>query len=65
MSPTMAQKFRVKSADDPHCTVHFPEVRDGYAADAEDLQAEFTRVCYPLYSATPGWAEESAGFWPG
>jgi pimeloyl-ACP methyl ester carboxylesterase len=30
-----------------------------YAADAEDLQAEFTRVCYPLYSATPGWAEES------
>ena len=36
--------------------------RDGYAADAEDLQAEFTRVCYPLYSATPGWAEESRRF---
>ena len=25
----------------------------GYAADVEDLQAEFTRVCYPLYSDTP------------
>jgi proline iminopeptidase len=36
--------------------------RGGYAADAEDLQAEFTRVCYPLYSATPGWAEESRQF---
>ena len=36
--------------------------RGGYAADAEDLQAEFTRVCYPLYSATPGWAEESRRF---
>ena len=36
--------------------------RDGYAADAGDLQAEFTRVCYPLYSATPGWAEESRRF---
>ena len=34
----------------------------GSAADAEDLQAEFTRVCYPLYSATPGWAEESRRF---
>ena len=33
-----------------------------YAADAEDLQAEFNRVCYPLYSATPGWAEESRRF---
>ena len=36
--------------------------RGGYAADAEDLQAEFTRVCYPLYSAAPGWAEESRRF---
>src|SRR5690348_11254291 len=33
-----------------------------YAADGEDLQAEFNRVCYPLYSATPGWAEESRRF---
>jgi pimeloyl-ACP methyl ester carboxylesterase len=33
-----------------------------YAGDAEDLQAEFNRVCYPLYSATPGWAEESRQF---
>jgi proline iminopeptidase len=33
-----------------------------YAKDPEDLQAEFSRVCYPLYSATPGWAEESRRF---
>lgn len=33
-----------------------------FAADAGDLQAEFNRVCYPLYSATPGWAEESRRF---
>jgi pimeloyl-ACP methyl ester carboxylesterase len=33
-----------------------------YAQDPEDLQAEFNRVCYPLYSATPGWAEESRRF---
>jgi len=32
------------------------------AADAADLQAEFNRVCYPLYSATPDWAEESRRF---
>lgn len=36
--------------------------RGGYAADAEDLQAKFTRVCYPLYSATLGWAGESRQF---
>jgi pimeloyl-ACP methyl ester carboxylesterase len=36
--------------------------RSGSAADAEDLQAEFIRVCYPLYSAAPGWAEESRLF---
>ena len=33
-----------------------------YAKDPEDLQAEFSRVCYPLYSATPGWADESRRF---
>jgi proline iminopeptidase len=27
--------------------------------DTEEVQAEFDRVCYPLYSGTPGWAEES------
>jgi pimeloyl-ACP methyl ester carboxylesterase len=30
--------------------------------DIEDLQAEFNRVCYPLYSGTTGWAEESRQF---
>ncbi len=30
-----------------------------FAGDTEDGQAEFNRVCYPLYSGTPGWAEES------
>jgi pimeloyl-ACP methyl ester carboxylesterase len=33
-----------------------------FAADAEDLQAEFNRVCYPLYSATRDWAGESRRF---
>jgi pimeloyl-ACP methyl ester carboxylesterase len=39
-----------------------------YAADTKDtknaeaLQAEFVRVCYPLYSSTPGWPEESRQF---
>ena len=36
-----------------------------YANDGEDLQtlqAEFSRVCYPLYSATPSWAEEAPQF---
>jgi pimeloyl-ACP methyl ester carboxylesterase len=27
-----------------------------------DSRAEFTRVCYPLYSSTPGWAGESRQF---
>jgi predicted alpha/beta-fold hydrolase len=27
-----------------------------YADETGDYQAEFNRVCYPLYSATPGWA---------
>jgi len=33
-----------------------------YADQAADLQAEFNRVCYPLYSATPDWAGESRRF---
>ena len=33
-----------------------------YARDGEDLEAEFNRVCYPLYSATPDWAGESRQF---
>ena len=33
-----------------------------YADATGDYQAEFNRVCYPLYSATPGWAEESRRF---
>jgi pimeloyl-ACP methyl ester carboxylesterase len=37
-------------------------IERSYAGEAEDLQAEFDRVCYPLYSATPGWAEESRQF---
>jgi proline iminopeptidase len=36
--------------------------RRTYADKTGDYQAEFTRVCYPLYSATPGWAEESGQF---
>jgi pimeloyl-ACP methyl ester carboxylesterase len=30
-----------------------------YADETGDNQAEFLRVCYPLYSGAPGWAEES------
>ena len=30
-----------------------------YADETGDYRAEFLRVCYPLYSGTPGWAEES------
>jgi pimeloyl-ACP methyl ester carboxylesterase len=33
-----------------------------YADQTGDNQAEFNRVCYPLYSATPGWAGESRQF---
>ena len=33
-----------------------------YAGDGEGLQAEFDRVCHPVYSAAPGWAEESRQF---
>ncbi|MGH3255737.1 MAG: alpha/beta fold hydrolase, partial [Streptosporangiaceae bacterium] len=36
--------------------------RNTYADQTGDYQAEFTRVCYPLYSATPGWAGESRQF---
>ena len=36
--------------------------RNTYADKTGDYQAEFTRVCYPLYSATPGWAGESRQF---
>jgi proline iminopeptidase len=33
-----------------------------YADPTGDYQAEFNRVCYPLYSATPDWADESRRF---
>ena len=33
-----------------------------FAKDPENLYPEFTRVCYPLYSSTPGWVEENAHF---
>ena len=36
--------------------------RRTYADETGDYQAEFIRVCYPLYSATPGWAGESRQF---
>jgi proline iminopeptidase len=36
--------------------------RRTYADKTGDYQAEFTRVCYPLYSATPGWPAESRQF---
>jgi proline iminopeptidase len=36
--------------------------RNTYADETGDYQAEFIRVCYPLYSATPGWAGESRQF---
>jgi pimeloyl-ACP methyl ester carboxylesterase len=36
--------------------------RRTYADETGDSQAEFTRVCYPLYSATPGWPGESRQF---
>src|SRR5580704_12257194 len=36
--------------------------RRTYADETGDYQAAFTRVCYPLYSATPGWAGESRPF---
>jgi pimeloyl-ACP methyl ester carboxylesterase len=37
-------------------------IRRIFADAAGDYQAEFNRVCYPLYSATPGWADESRRF---
>src|SRR5580698_1966421 len=36
--------------------------RRTYVDETGDSQAEFIRVCYPLYSATPGWAGESRQF---
>lgn len=33
-----------------------------YADQTGDSRAEFIRVCYPLYSSTPGWAQESDQF---
>ena len=30
-----------------------------FTEETEEVGAEFNRVCYPLYSGTPGWAEES------
>ena len=36
--------------------------RRTYADETGDYRAEFNRVCYPLYSATPGWAGESRQF---
>jgi proline iminopeptidase len=29
------------------------------AEQSEEANADFLRVCYPLYSAKPGWAEEA------
>jgi proline iminopeptidase len=34
-------------------------VQRAYAEPTDEAGAEFNRVCYPLYSGTPGWAEES------
>jgi pimeloyl-ACP methyl ester carboxylesterase len=34
-------------------------IQRSYTDDSEEADAEFFRVCYPLYSAKPGWAEES------
>jgi proline iminopeptidase len=37
-------------------------MRRAYADRTGEAQADFTRVCYPLYSSTPGWPEESRLF---
>jgi pimeloyl-ACP methyl ester carboxylesterase len=34
-------------------------IRRAYAEPTDEAGAEFSRVCYPLYSGTPGWVEES------
>ena len=34
-------------------------IERSFTEDTEEANAEFRRVCYPLYSATPGWAGES------
>jgi pimeloyl-ACP methyl ester carboxylesterase len=33
--------------------------RPPFTDDSDDWQAEFLRVCYPLYGGKPGWAEVS------
>jgi hypothetical protein len=44
------------------CSEAAAVARRTYADETGDYQAEFNRVCYPLYSATPGWAGESRQF---
>jgi pimeloyl-ACP methyl ester carboxylesterase len=34
-------------------------IQRSFTEDTEEADAEFKRVCYPLYSGKPGWAEES------
>lgn len=46
----------------PEAAAIIKRIFTGDAGDAGDLQAEFNRVCYPLYSATLGWAEECRHF---
>jgi pimeloyl-ACP methyl ester carboxylesterase len=46
----------------PEAAAIIERIYAGDAGDAGDLQAEFNRVCYPLYSATPDWADESRRF---
>jgi proline iminopeptidase len=34
-------------------------IERSFTEETEEADAEFRRVCYPLYSGTPGWAEEA------
>ncbi len=34
-------------------------IQRNFTEQSEEADAEFSRVCYPLYSGKPGWAEES------
>jgi pimeloyl-ACP methyl ester carboxylesterase len=34
-------------------------IQRSFTEETEEADAEFRRVCYPLYSGTPGWAEEA------
>ena len=36
--------------------------RRAFTEQSEEVDADFDRLCYPLYSAAPGWAEESRQF---